>query len=72
MLNYFDELLINNDIICADVLAVFERDLDAEFVELGLLICVEASMFEGCVVLLELSEKTVGHLFIKLYYPPYL
>ena len=62
MLNHLDEFLVDDNVIRADVLAVFQRNLDAELVELGLLVRVEPPMLEGRVVLLKLSEKTVGHL----------
>ena len=59
MLNDFDEVLIDDDIIGSDVLTVLQWDLDAEFVKFVLLVSVEAAMLEGIVILFELSKQTV-------------
>ena len=63
MLNHFDELLIDHNVVLPGELTVLQRDSDTEFVQLCLLVRIEASMFEGCVVLFKLSKETVSHIY---------
>ena len=56
MLNHFYELFVNLNVIFLHILAVFEGNLNAEFVQLSLLVLVELAMLKGRIVLLELGK----------------
>ena len=66
MLNDFDELLIDFGAFRSHILTVFQRDSNAEFVQLSLLILIEFPVLEGCIIGLKLFKQAVSH-FIFYY-----
>ena len=65
MLNDLDELLVDLDVLRTHVLAVLEGDLDAELVQLCLLVLVETPVLERRIFGFELLEQAVvsSHFF---------
>ena len=64
VLNHFDELFIDLHVLDSDVLTILQWYLDAELVQLGLLVTIVAPVFERRIVLLKLLEQAVSHYFL--------
>lgn len=56
MLDHLDEFFIDLDALTTQVLTILQGDLDAELIQLHLLVRVELAVLERCVVLLEFFE----------------
>ena len=54
-------LLVDLDAFAAHILTVLQGDFDAELIKLHLLVVVELTVLESCVVLLEFLKESVSH-----------
>ena len=69
MLDHFNKLFIDLHVLHSDVLTVLQWYLDAELVQLGLLVAIVAPVFERRIVLLKLLEQAVSHYFLFYKFP---